>query len=254
MSQRFSRLELLVGTDGLQSLQNASIAVFGLGGVGSFAAEALARSGVGRIRLVDHDVVSLTNINRQILALESTIGQSKVEVMAERIKQINPGCKVEAVSAFLDISNWQELLAPDLDYVVDAIDTVTSKLVLIEKCRELDLPIICSMGTGNKFDPSLLQVADISKTRVDPLAKVVRLELRKRGISQGVKVVFSTEAPVPPLADQEKQLQKAEPEASRRQIPGSTAFVPPAAGMLLASAVVRDLLGRTPPLSFQEQK
>lgn len=241
MLHRFSRLELLVGSNGLHSLQTASVAIFGIGGVGSFATEALARSGIGRLRLVDHDAVSLTNINRQLPALENTIGQPKVEVMAERIKQINPDCKVEAISAFLNQDNWQELLSGDFNYVVDAIDTVTSKLVLIEKCCELNLPIICSMGAGNKFDPSLLQVADISKTRVDPLAKVVRLELRKRGINKGVKVVFSTEPPSYPLADQAKQLQ-AEEQTAKRQIPGSTAFVPPAAGLLLASAVVRDLL------------
>lgn len=241
MLHRFSRLELLIGSNGLLSLQNASVAIFGIGGVGSFVAEALARSGIGRLRIVDHDVVSLTNINRQLPALESTIGQSKVEVMAERIRQINPDCKVEEINAFLDQNNWQHLLSDGLDYVVDAIDTVASKLVLIEKCRELNIPIICSMGAGNKFNPSLLQVADISKTRVDPLAKVVRLELRKRGISKGVKVVFSTEPPSQPLADQAKQLQDEE-QTAKRQIPGSTAFVPPAAGLLLASAVVRDLL------------
>lgn len=241
MLHRFSRLELLIGSNGLHSLQNASVAIFGIGGVGSFVAEALARSGIGRLRIVDHDVVSLTNINRQLPALESTIGHPKVKVMAERIKQINPDCKVEAIEAFLDQDNWQQLLSDGLDYVVDAIDTVASKLVLIEKCHELNIPIICSMGAGNKFDPSLLQVADISKTRVDPLAKVVRLELRKRGISKGVKVVFSTEPPSPPIADHAKQLQLEE-QTAKRQIPGSTAFVPPAAGLLLASAVVRDLL------------
>ncbi|NLW16103.1 MAG: tRNA threonylcarbamoyladenosine dehydratase [Firmicutes bacterium] len=241
MLHRFSRLELLIGAKGLQCLQTAHVAIFGIGGVGSFAAEALARSGIGRLRLVDHDVVSLTNINRQLPALESTIGRSKVQVMAERIKQINPDCHVEAVPAFLDENNWRELLDADFDYVVDAIDTVASKLILIEKCRELNQPIICSMGAGNKFDPSLLQVADISKTSIDPLAKVMRRELRKRGIYKGVKVVFSTESPAPPLTEFHQQLQEQE-QTAKRQIPGSTAFVPPAAGLLLASAVVRDLL------------
>lgn len=243
MLHRFSRLELLIGSNGLSKLRTASVAIFGLGGVGSFAAEALARSGIGRICLVDHDTVALTNINRQLPALESTLNLPKVEVMAARIKQINPDCQVEPVRAFFEQSNWQQLLATDFDYVVDAIDTVTSKLLLIEKCHELKLPIICSMGAGNKFDPSLLQLADISKTRVDPLARVIRLELRKRGISRGVKVVFSTEQPTPPLVEQEQHLQMLEP-VNRRQIPGSTAFVPPAAGLLLASAVVRDLVGR----------
>lgn len=241
MPHRFSRLELLIGSTGLRRLQEANVAIFGIGGVGSFATEALARSAIGRLRLIDHDVVSPTNINRQLPALESTLGVSKVKIMAERIKQINPYCKVEAIKAFLDQSNRQELLAGNFDYIVDAIDTVSSKITLIEKCLELDLPIICSMGAGNKFDPSLLQVADISKTRVDPLARIVRRELRKRGISRGVKVVFSTEHPAPSLAEREKQLLAAE-QTVRRQIPGSTAFVPPAAGLLLASAVVRDLL------------
>jgi len=238
---RFSRLELLIGTQGLQRLQKAKVAVFGMGGVGSFATEALARSGIGQLRLVDHDVVALTNLNRQLPALESTLGRLKVEVMAERIKEINPECHVEAVAAFLDDSNWQQLLSGGFDYVVDAIDTVASKLILVEKCRELNLPIICSMGAGNKFDPSQLRVADISETTVDPLARVMRQELRKRGIHKGVKVVFSTEPPTPTLNEYQAQLRDQE-KTAKRQIPGSTAFVPPAAGLLLASAVVRDLL------------
>lgn len=243
MLHRFARLELLTGSSGLRKLETASVAIFGIGGVGSFAAEALARSGIGRLRLVDHDIVALTNINRQLPALEGTLGFPKVEVMAARIRQINPECQVEPLRVFLDQNNWLELLTTDFDYVVDAIDTVTSKITLIEKCLELNLPIICSMGAGNRFDPSLLQVADISKTRVDPLARVMRLELRKRGISKGVEVVFSTEQPTPPLTEYEQQLQTVE-HVSRRQIPGSTAFVPPAAGLLLASVVVRDLLSK----------
>jgi tRNA A37 threonylcarbamoyladenosine dehydratase len=242
MLHRFSRLELLIGSTGLRLLQSASVAVFGIGGVGSFAAEALARSGIGRLRLVDNDLVSLTNVNRQLPALENTIGLPKVHVMAERIRQINPDCKVEPINAFFDQQSRKELLAVGLDYVVDAIDTVQSKLILIEQCQALNLPIICSMGTGNKFDPSLLQVADISKTRVDPLARVMRQELRKRGIDKGVKVVFSTEPPSPHLAEQEEQSQVVGQTARPRQLPGSTAFVPPAAGLLLASVVIRDLL------------
>jgi tRNA A37 threonylcarbamoyladenosine dehydratase len=238
---RFSRLELLIGANGLQRLQEANVVVFGVGGVGSFATEALARSGIGKLRLVDHDVVALTNINRQLPALESTIGRLKVEVMAERIKEINPDCEVEAIAAFLDQTNWQDLLDGGFDYVIDAIDTVASKLILVEKCRELNLPIICSMGAGNKFDPSQLRVADISKTSVDPLARVMRQELRRRGIHKGVKVVFSTEPPSRALEEYHTQLQEKE-KTAKRQIPGSTAFVPPAAGLLLASAVVRDLL------------
>ncbi len=245
MLHRFSRWELLIGETRLEILRNSSVAIFGIGGVGSFAAEALARSGIGRIRLVDHDLVSLTNINRQLPALDTTIGLAKVQVMAERIRQINPDCQVEPIEAFLAADNQHELITTDLDYIVDAIDTVASKLVLIERCYELGLPIVSSMGAGNKFDPSLLQVADISQTRVDPLARVIRRELRQRGIHKGVQVVFSTETPTTPAAASQARVQAAEKQdTSRRQIPGSSAFGPPAAGLLLASVVVRNLLAR----------
>lgn len=243
MPNRFSRLQLLIGQRGLDRLAAAKVAVFGVGGVGSYAVEALARSGIGHLRLIDHDTVSPTNINRQLLALDNTIGQLKVQILAKRIQQINPSCQVEPISIFLDEDNWSQLITPDLDYVVDAIDTISSKLILIERCREQHLPVISCMGTGNKFDPSLLQIADISQTRVDPLARIMRRALRQRGISGNVKVVFSTEPPTKP------QLPALQAGEARPASLGSTAFVPPAAGMLLASAVVRDLLADILPAS-----
>lgn len=248
MLHRFSRLELLIGPDSLQRLGSASVAVFGIGGVGSFAAEALARSGVGSLRLIDYDDICLTNINRQIHSHSKTIGQAKVDAMAERIRLINPKCQVTSHKTFVDADNCLELLSHPLDYVVDAIDTVSSKLLLVERCRELGIPIVCSMGTGNKLDPTKLQVVDISQTSVDPLARVMRRELRKRGIAKGVKVVYS---PEPPLAPQTEVAGCAGncicPGESgnctnRRQIPGSTAFVPSAAGLIIASVVVRSLI------------
>lgn len=243
MPHRFSRWELLIGPTALTRLDQAKVAVFGIGGVGSFAAEALARSGIGHLRLIDHDCVSFTNLNRQLHALEQTVGRPKVELMAERIRGINPGCQVEARQQFFQAGNWPELLTADLDYVVDAIDTVTSKLLLVEKCLELSIPVISSMGAGNKLDPSQLQVVDISRTSIDPLARIMRKELRKRGIKRGVKVVYSAEPPLTPdplLVAELRAAGDIPPE--RRQVPGSSAFVPPAAGLLAASVVVRDLL------------
>jgi tRNA A37 threonylcarbamoyladenosine dehydratase len=243
MPHRFSRWELLIGAASLQRLANARVAVFGVGGVGSFAAEALARSGVGWLRLVDHDTASVTNINRQLHALDSSVGQAKVKLMAQRIHEINPACQVDTRQVFLQASNWEELLSSDLNYVVDAIDTVTSKLLLIEKSRALGVPVVSSMGAGNKLDPTALQVVDISKTSIDPLARIMRKELRKRGISRGVKVIYSTEpplAPDPALAAELRAAGDIPPE--RRQAPGSSAFVPSAAGLVAASVVIRDLL------------
>ncbi len=243
MPHRFSRFELLVGQSGLEKLQRARVAVFGIGGVGSFAAEALARSGVGCLLLVDHDQVSLSNINRQLPALTSTIGQPKVAVMAERVKQINPCCQVDARELFLQPGNWQEVLTADLDYVVDAIDTVSSKLLLVQKCKELGVPIVCSMGAGNKLDPTRIEVTDISRTSIDPLARIMRKELRKRGITGGVKVVYSAEPPLVPGPDLVSELRAmGDVPPERRQLPGSSAFVPSVAGLTAASVVVRDLL------------
>lgn len=244
MPNRFSRFELLVGAESLERLSKAKVAVFGIGGVGSFAAEALARSGIGALLLVDHDLVSITNLNRQLHALESTVGQPKVELMATRIQGINPSCQVDARQVFFQADNWQELLSTDLDYVVDAIDTVTSKLLLVEKCRELGIPVVSSMGAGNKLDPTQLRVVDISHTSIDPLARIMRKELRKRGIYKGVKVVYSAELPLTPDPVLVEQLRAAgDVPAHRRQVTGSSAFVPAAAGMVVASVVVKDLIG-----------
>lgn len=225
--ERFARTALIIGERGLEILANAKVAVFGLGGVGGAACEALARSGIGTLVLVDHDVVDITNLNRQIVALESTIGQAKVDVMAARIREINPRCRVLTYQAFYDGERSAEFLHSDLDYVVDAIDSVNSKVELICQCVRRGIPIVSAMGAGNKLDPTQLRVADISETHTCPLAKAVRLGLRKQGITRGVQVVFSTERP-----------QRLVPGRT----PGSTAFVPPAAGLILASVVVRKLL------------
>ncbi|RPH75697.1 tRNA threonylcarbamoyladenosine dehydratase [bacterium] len=251
MQHRFSRLEMLIGPDGLAVLTRSRVAVFGLGGVGSFAVEALARSGLGRLYLVDYDEVCLTNTNRQLHAVQDNIGLPKTEVMAARIHSINPACIVLTKQVFYSPDNREDLLGPDHDYVVDAIDTVSAKIDLILRARELGLPIISCLGMGNKFDPQRLAVADISRTHTDPLAKVVRKELRVRGITDGVKVVFSSEPPAKPLAevaDCRAGCICARPGAhewdctKRRSVPGSTAFVPPAAGLLIAAEVVKDLL------------
>ncbi|MGI5854758.1 MAG: tRNA threonylcarbamoyladenosine dehydratase [Bacillota bacterium] len=238
--ERFLRTEMLIGSDGAAKLAQSRVAVFGLGGVGSFAAEALARAGIGHLLLVDHDVVSITNINRQLIALDSTLGRHKAEIMAERIAAINPQAEVEAVCAFYTPQTRERFFDRRLDYVVDAIDTVTAKIDMIEYCVQHGIPCIASMGTGNKFDPTRFRVADIADTHADPLAKVIRTELRRRGITKGVKTVFSDEIPVGLAAGFEKI---PENKHNQRIVPGSIAFVPPVAGMILASVVVRDLLG-----------
>jgi tRNA A37 threonylcarbamoyladenosine dehydratase len=229
----------LLGAAGLEKLAAARVAVFGLGGVGSFAVEALARSGIGHLVLVDHDRVSLTNLNRQLPATLATLGQLKVDVMKRRIEDINPRAVVESYPVFYTPELGGELLTPDYDYIIDAVDTVTAKVDLIRRSRELGIPIVSSMGAGNRLDPEKFQVADISATHTCPLARVMRRELRRLGITSGVKVVFSTE---PPL----KVGGKGEDGEGRKQVPGSVSFVPPVAGMILAGVVVRDLLGLHP--------
>ena len=230
MINQFSRSELLLGADGINKLKNASVAVFGVGGVGSYTAEALARSGVGHITLVDNDTVNITNINRQLIALHSTVGMPKVEAAKARILDINPECDVTALNCFY---TGNELDLSGFDYIADAIDSVASKLNLIENAIKCGIPIISSMGTGNKLDPTKLVVTDISKTEMCPLAKVVRVELRKRGINHH-KVVYSTEKPVPHKCESE------EDEAKRKTI-GSVAFVPSVAGLIIASEIIRNL-------------
>ena len=225
----FSRAELLLGKDKLEKLKNARVAVFGIGGVGSFAAEAIARGGVGHIALIDGDVVSMTNINRQLIALHSTVGREKTAVMAERIHDICPETEVAEYPVNYTAENRDLIDFASYDYIVDAIDMVTSKLLLIEEAKKAGTEVISCMGTGNKFDPTQFEVADISKTSVCPLAKVMRKELKDRGI-KGVKVVYSKEIPMKP-ADSD--------ETARRQTPGSLSFVPPVAGMILAGEVIK---------------
>ncbi|MZP44389.1 tRNA threonylcarbamoyladenosine dehydratase [Heliobacterium gestii] len=235
---------------GIEHLAGAAVAVFGVGGVGSFTVEALARSGVGHLVLVDHDEICLTNVNRQLHALHSTVGRPKVEVMAERVRDINPRAKVTCHRRFYGVEAGEEIITADLDYVVDAIDTVKGKLTIIEKAKAAGVPVISALGAGNKLDPTRFQVADIYETSIDPLAKVMRKELRKRGID-GLKVVYSTEPPRPLKGEAgcAENCICPHPEGpygasckQKRQIPGSISFVPSVSGLILASVVVRDLL------------
>ena len=240
MQDELKRTELVIGKQSLEKLRQARVCVFGVGGVGSYVVEALARSGVGTIDVVDDDQVVLSNINRQIIALHSTVGRDKVEVARERILDINPSCKVNVHKCFYLPETADEFEFDKYDYVVDAIDTVTAKIDIIVKCTQLGTPVISSMGTGNKLDPTKIEVSDIYKTEGDPLARVMRRELKKRGVKK-LKVVYSKETPV----ETDPELVKAEIEATgskRRSIPGSIAFVPSVAGLILAGEVIRDLI------------
>ena len=230
------RTALLFGPEAMERLARSSVAVFGLGGVGGYVVEALARSGVGALDLIDSDTVSLSNRNRQLLATEATLGRSKAAAAAERVHSINPDCRVRCRELFYLPETRDQFDFHDYDYVVDAIDTVTGKLTLIEAAREAGTPIISSMGTGNKTEASLLEVADLYETSVCPLARIMRRECRRRGIEQ-LKVVYSREKPLRPL----EKIRTPE-EKGRRDIPGSTAFVPGAAGLILAGEVVKDLI------------
>lgn len=240
MGEQFIRTELILGSDALELLSKCRVAIFGLGGVGSMATEALARSGIGSFLLVDCDAVSLTNLNRQVLALHSTIGKPKVEVMRERILDINPAAQVEIRHEKYTAEKGASFFDIKLDYVVDAIDMVSAKLDLIQRTQALGIPIISSMGTGNKLDPSQLEVVDIYETSVCPLARIMRRELKKRGV-KALRVVYSREPPAQ-LANGDRAF--TESGTPGRHLPGSTAFVPPAAGLLMASWVVRDLISR----------
>lgn len=246
MLNQFSRTELAIGLEGLEKLKNSTVAVLGIGGVGSIAAEALARTGVGRIILIDKDVVDITNINRQIHALLSTVGKPKAELMKQRIADINPECDAIALKMFYTEETYEELFKYELDYVLDASDTISYKIHLIKQCLQRKIPIISSMGAANKMDPSRFQVADISKTSMDPIARVVRQKLRKEGITKGVKVVFSTEEPVKPREDvTQKIVPENAPEIRKAQNPpASNAFVPPVAGLIAVSVIVKDLLAQ----------
>lgn len=250
---QFGRTRLLLGEEGLEKLSRARVAVFGIGGVGAFCCEALVRTGIRSIDLFDNDCVSLTNLNRQLIALHSTIGMPKVDVMADRLRDISPEVQVTGHRMFYLPENADEVDLSRFDYVADAVDTVKAKLELITRCSALGVPIISAMGAGNKLEPGRLQVSDIYRTHTCPLARVMRSECRKRGIRK-LKVVFSTEEPIRPTEDpsalrQAERLSAGEPEekaAPRRDIPGSVAFVPSVMGMMMASEIIRDLLRQSP--------
>lgn len=232
----FSRTEMLIGTDALNKLKNARVAVFGVGGVGGYVVEALVRSGVGEIDVFDNDTVSVTNINRQIIATVNTVGQNKVDVIKERALLINPQVKINARNCFYMPSNSLQFDFSVYDYIVDAIDTVTGKIEIIMQAQKTATPVISSMGTGNKLEASMLEVSDIYKTSVCPLARVMRQELKKRGIKK-LKVVYSKEQPLQPIK------KEVNPDSNtRRDVPGSIAFVPATAGLIIAGEVVKDII------------
>ena len=235
MLNEFSRAELLLGAEGVDRLRKSRVAVFGIGGVGGYAAEALARCGVGAIDLIDNDVVSLTNINRQIIALHSTVGRPKVDVMAERIHDICPETIVNKHNCFFLPETADSFDFSQYDYVIDCIDTVSGKIEIVLRAQAANVPVISSMGTGNKLDPSRFRIADISQTKVCPLARAMRGLLKKKGVKK-LKVVYSEEEPIKPGETEEDA-------GERRAIPGSVAFVPPVAGLMLAGEVIRDLTG-----------
>ncbi|MGG3893933.1 tRNA threonylcarbamoyladenosine dehydratase [Geobacillus stearothermophilus] len=247
MLHQFSRNELAIGPEGLERLKNATVAVLGVGGVGSFAVEALARSGVGRLVLVDRDNVDITNINRQIHALLSTIGRPKVELMKERIADINPACEVIALQMFYTEETYEQFFAYDLDFVIDASDTIVYKVHLMKQCLKRGIPIISSMGAANKMDPTRFRIADISKTHTDPIAKVIRAKLRKEGIRRGIPVVFSDEKPVK-IREDVRQVVGNDASSIRKakMPPSSNAFVPSVAGLIMASYVINELLKDIP--------
>lgn len=254
MQHEFSRTELLIGDAGLEKLRKSTVIIFGVGGVGSFTVEALARAAIGHLILVDFDEISITNLNRQIHALHSTIGEAKVEVMKRRILEINPEARVETYREFFSAANSDQLLNQNLDYVVDAIDTVSSKVILAKECLLRQLPIIASMGAGNRLTAENYRVSDISKTSGDPLAKAMRKLLRKEGILTGIKVVSSSDLPCIPLFAQADSPNDSNPviednssgkdsaRIEKRQVPGSISFVPSVVGLLIAGEVIRDLL------------
>ena len=250
MLNQFSRTQLLLGGEAMKKLAESRVAVLGVGGVGGYACEALVRSGVGHFDLIDDDKVCLTNLNRQIIATRKTVGKYKTDVMKERMLEINPEVDVTIHKCFFLPENADEFPFSEYDYVIDAVDTVTAKLELVMKCRELNVPIISSMGAGNKLDASAFRVADIYKTKMCPLAKVMRRELKKRGVKK-LKVVYSEEKPTRPIEDMSVSCRTncicppgaAHKGTERRDIPGSVAFVPSVAGLIIAGEVVKDLTG-----------
>lgn len=232
MENQFSRTELLIGKNRIEKLQNAKVAIFGIGGVGSFVLEALVRAGIGRFVLVDNDKVDITNLNRQIIATTKTIGMPKVEVAKERVLEINPGAKVEIYKEFFMPNTDTKILDKSISYIVDSVDTVTAKIELVVRAKELNIPIISSMGTGNKLNPTMFEVEDIYKTSVCPLAKVMRKELKKRDIDS-LKVVYSKEEPMKPQDDAFD---------GKKQVPTSISFVPSVCGLIIAGEVIKDII------------
>ena len=251
MQNQFSRSELLIGKEGIEKLHKSRVAIFGIGGVGGYTVDALVRSGVEQIDLIDDDKVCLTNLNRQLIATRKTVGKDKVDIMRERILEINPKVTVNVYKTFFLPENADTFPFEEYDYVVDAVDTVTAKISLVMKCQEMNIPIISCMGAGNKMDASAFKVADIYKTKVCPLAKVMRRELKKRGVKK-LKVVYSEEQPIQPIEDMSISCRTncicppgAEHKCTeRRDIPGSVAFVPSVAGLIIAGEVVKDIAGK----------
>ena len=238
MNVQFSRTEILLGSDAMERLYGSSVAVFGVGGVGGYTVEALARSGIGHLALIDPDDVGLSNINRQILATHSSLGQLKVEAAKQRVLDINPNAKVDTYPIFYTPETADQIDLKQFDYIVDAIDTVTGKLCLVQRAVEAGVPMISCMGAGNKLDGTAFRVVDISKTTVCPLARIMRKELKKRGINH-LKVVFTTEEALKPVGAEEEAA-----ALGKRQIPGSTSYIPGIAGLLLAGEVIKDLAGK----------
>ena len=247
MLHQFSRNELAVGPEGVELLKNTTVAILGIGGVGSFAAEACARSGVGKIILVDKDNVDITNINRQLVAYTSTVGRSKSEIMKERIMDINPNCEVHDLHMFYTEETFEEFFSYNLDYVIDASDTIIYKVHLMKECLRRGVKMISSMGAANKTDPTRFKIADISKTHTDPLAKVIRLKLRKEGIYKGIPVVFSDESPIIVREDVVETVGKPDAKIRKAKMPpSSNAFVPSVAGLIAASWVINDITKEIP--------
>ena len=250
MLNQYSRTQLIFGAEAMEKLRNSRVAVFGIGGVGGYTVEALARSGVGELDLIDDDKVCLTNINRQIIATRKTVGQYKVDVAAERVHDIEPNIVVNTYKTFYTPETAEQFDFTKYDYVVDAIDTVTGKIALVMNAKKAKTPIICSMGAGNKVDPTAFEVTDIFKTSVDPLARVMRIELKKRGIRK-LKVVYSKEVPLTPVDDMATSCKThcicppgtVRKCTQRRQVPGSNAFVPSVVGLIIAGEVIKDLTG-----------
>lgn len=242
MPERFSRTAMLIGREGLAILNRSKVAVYGLGGVGSFVVEGLARAGIGEFYLLDYDLVDITNINRQIHALTGTVGKPKVLLMEERVRQINPETRITAVQERYQPGKSEKLIPEGLDYLIDAIDDVSAKVDLIVQSFKKGIPVISAMGAGNKLDPKKFEVADISGTSVCPLARVVRRKLREAGINEGIKVVYSTENPSAHAPEYAAQPAKSSTGPEGRNVPGSISFVPSVAGLIIAGEVVKDLL------------